>query len=72
LVQAYSDVIITREMNYDSTTTRHKNDSIIQAYGYDSASFDRDLRSMSRTPKLMKSFYDSVMVNISKKRQKKD
>jgi len=70
LVATYSDVIIVRESFGDSTTVRYKTDSILKAHQYDSTAFAQELRSMSNTPQLFKSFYDSVSATIGKRRAK--
>jgi hypothetical protein len=71
LVEAYSDVVVVREVFTDSGVVKHKNDSILQSYGYDSTEFAADLRSMSRTPQLLKTFFDSVSAALVQKRMKR-
>lgn len=71
LIQAYSDVVVVRELYADSGVVRHKNDSILKSYGYDSAAFASELQSMSRTPQLLKTFFDSVSAALMQKRTKR-
>ncbi|MBI2793740.1 MAG: hypothetical protein HYX66_03705 [Ignavibacteria bacterium] len=70
LVQAYSDVVVVRELYADSGIVKQKNDSILKSYGYDSAGFSSELQNMSRTPQLLKSFFDSVSAALMQKRTK--
>lgn len=71
LVDAYSDIVVVREMYADSAVVKHKNDSILKTYGYDSTGFASNLRSMSRTPLLLKTFFDSVSAALAQKRTKR-
>ncbi len=65
LVSTYADVIIVRESMNDTALVQRKVDSVLLAHGYAREDFERDLRSMGTTPKLFKSFYDSVSVKLS-------
>ena len=68
LVQTYADVIVVRERYPDSAVVANKVDSILETKGMDQESFREGLRSMSENPDLFKSFYDSVTVELRRRR----
>jgi hypothetical protein len=68
LVQSYADVIVARQSSGDTAVVQKAIDSVLTMRGYASEDFHTDLRSMARTPQLMKSFYDSVTSELTRRR----
>lgn len=68
LVETYTSVLLAREESPDSTTMQRTIDSSLQAGTFTKESFESALRKMSAEPQLFKAFYDSVMVEISRRR----
>lgn len=68
LVKTYAEVVVARQVVGDSVQLRRTLDSILTAHELDSASFDKALRGMSRSPEMFKGFFDSVTVEINRLR----
>ena len=68
LVGTYADVIVARQQYGDSLAVRRAVDSILLARDLDADEFDAELRAMSRTPQLFKAFYDSVSIELNRRR----
>ncbi len=68
LIRTYADVIVARSTGLDSAQVQKKIDSVLAAHGYDSLEFFDALRSMSASPELFKSFYDSVSTQLRMQR----
>ena len=68
LINAYSDVIIAREMYGDSALVDKAIDSALSARDFGRDEFDVELRTMTRSPQLFKAFYDSVTAELTRRR----
>ena len=68
LISTYADVIVARSTGLDSAQVQKKIDSVLAEHGYDSLEFFEALRSMSASPELFKSFYDSVSTQLRAQR----
>lgn len=68
LVQTYADVVVARQRYGDSARVQHVVDSILTSRGFERTSFDVALRENARSPELFKAFFDSVSVEITRRR----
>lgn len=68
LVRTYADVIVARQQYGDSARVKQVVDSILQAQGFEPDEFDEALRSNARSPELFKAFFDSVSVELTRRR----
>lgn len=68
LVHTYADVIVARQQYGDSVRVKQVVDSILKASGYEQEDFDEALRANARSPELFKAFFDSVSVELTRRR----
>lgn len=66
LIDTYAHFVVLRLTPGDSAASKHRLDSLLTAQGYTNETFFKELREMGSDPSMMRTFYDSVRVRVSR------